>query len=516
MRLRFPRIRRAREERGDTLLEVLFTVLVIAIAGVALLFGFAGSITGSSSHRNLVSGDVALRTVAESVYSQMQQQSSPLINLASYSCVSVGSTVQPPPNSWNAPTGYGATATLYAYWAASGWQYSGTPSCHQTTPEEFQVSLTQPQGPPLTTYVVVNAFTSSSSGLSITSIAPDVVASPSTKVTLVIYGTGFQPGITGAFSGTDITFNGTGSSTSPSPSNASLWNPSPSGTSIVATVDVASGVTNGTQVTLTVTNPDNSTAQGTVTISALPNIAQIDTGSTVTTDHSGDDDQSGNGTPSCTGPTLASLTTGTSQLTITGSNFQPGAVVLVSSPDVSFVSSGSPPTYFVVTPTKITATVSVAGNPTAGTYYVTVVNPGGSSFTSNKCSLVIANPPPTIQRVSSRSRGGDSPCKAEFYYNNDGVLTSSQATCYVQGSNFAPGSTVSINNTDSNPCGNVPSASNVQWQSSSLIQFTVNLPSGCGNPPSPLDGVKFPVTVVSGGQTVQVGSGVKIKIHSGD
>ena len=61
-------------ERGDTLVEVLLAMVILGIAGVALLAGFATSIAASAEHRNLASLDSSTRIAANEAIADVQQQ----------------------------------------------------------------------------------------------------------------------------------------------------------------------------------------------------------------------------------------------------------------------------------------------------------------------------------------------------------------------------------------------------------------------------------------------------------
>ena len=61
-------------EEGDTLIEVLLSIVVLGIAAVALLTGFATAITASGEHRNLASLDSSTRIAANEAIADVQQQ----------------------------------------------------------------------------------------------------------------------------------------------------------------------------------------------------------------------------------------------------------------------------------------------------------------------------------------------------------------------------------------------------------------------------------------------------------
>ena len=61
-------------EQGDTLVEVLLALVILGIASVALLAGFATSIGASAEHRNLASLDSSTRLAANTAIADIQQQ----------------------------------------------------------------------------------------------------------------------------------------------------------------------------------------------------------------------------------------------------------------------------------------------------------------------------------------------------------------------------------------------------------------------------------------------------------
>jgi hypothetical protein len=70
---------RARSENGDTLIEVLMALLVLGLAGVALIGAFTTVMGASSEHRTLSTNDVVLKDFAEAATYQIQlQQPTPL------------------------------------------------------------------------------------------------------------------------------------------------------------------------------------------------------------------------------------------------------------------------------------------------------------------------------------------------------------------------------------------------------------------------------------------------------
>ena len=74
-----------RSERGDTLLEVLLSMLILSISAVAIMLAFGTSISSSSQYQTVSLTDTVLRSTAEQVTTQLQQQ---------------------PASSWSTCTGY--------------------------------------------------------------------------------------------------------------------------------------------------------------------------------------------------------------------------------------------------------------------------------------------------------------------------------------------------------------------------------------------------------------------------
>lgn len=136
-RLRARSARNAHSNSGDTLLEVLITLVVISLCVVAFLSAFTTTISASAEHRTLVSMDALLRSVSENAVSQIQQQPSPLY----VSCAipsNYGSV------KLNPPTNYTATISSVAYW--NGSSFGSTCVSGSTAPELVGISVSGPLG----------------------------------------------------------------------------------------------------------------------------------------------------------------------------------------------------------------------------------------------------------------------------------------------------------------------------------------------------------------------------------
>src|SRR5580704_8252040 len=132
----------ARSEAGDTLVELLITMVVLAIASVAILLAFATSISGSSEHRALASADTALRGAYQDATSQIQYAAN-----AHYVSCATASTYQNQVSFNNLPTGYTAQITSVTYWnAPSSFSFGSSCAAGSTSPQLVAISLTSASG----------------------------------------------------------------------------------------------------------------------------------------------------------------------------------------------------------------------------------------------------------------------------------------------------------------------------------------------------------------------------------
>lgn len=145
---------RSRSEAGDTLVEILVALVVIGITAIALLTAFATAITSSSEHRNLANNNIALWSVAETAFSQIQQYASNNNNFNT-SCAANYSG-----NFGADPTKYTVTIGPVLYWDSSQTppfsSYCTSPSY---VPQEIPVKVTSVlNGSSDSTEIVVGHF----------------------------------------------------------------------------------------------------------------------------------------------------------------------------------------------------------------------------------------------------------------------------------------------------------------------------------------------------------------------
>jgi type II secretory pathway pseudopilin PulG len=127
---------RARSERGDTLVEVLMTMAIMAIAFVGILSGLATAIRLGGIHRGQANADVVLTSAAESVKNQTYVPC-PAVLLTSYN-PTLGVTL---PSGWSSSN---VTVTAVQKWNGTTFQAS-CPATDQGL-ELITVTATTPDG----------------------------------------------------------------------------------------------------------------------------------------------------------------------------------------------------------------------------------------------------------------------------------------------------------------------------------------------------------------------------------
>ena len=153
-------------EDGDTLVEVLAALVVLGIAAMALLFGFATSITASAEHRNLASLDSSVRIAANQAIADVQQEAGNTENNP-FLC---------PATSW-APTfdnltGSYTVAATRTWWNGTTFQ---TGTCEQYQPQEYTLTVSSGTYSAVVTTVISDPSSPPS---------PDSVGTPSKLVWL--------------------------------------------------------------------------------------------------------------------------------------------------------------------------------------------------------------------------------------------------------------------------------------------------------------------------------------------
>ena len=345
---------RPSSERGDTLVEILVAILILSVAGVALLAAFSTNIAGSAAHRKLANSDLVLRGIAEAAYSQIQigdQSTAPLYSSCATSYSVDTSSTYP---------GYVPTATVTKYWdpTSSSWLNSPWPQCSGQPMQLVTISVTDSLDKSIgTTSIVVNGLGTGAGqpragGMSVTSLSPAWLNQGATNATLTIFGTGFARS-------DSVTF------------------PSNSGVTVNST-----GVTSSTELQVTVSvSPSATVGSDTVTVASGRQFAT--------------------GTLPIGAVTVNPVTLVAGQyesVTISGTNFLAGATPTFSSVGTSSVTVNSvSPATVINEASSIGVGIHVPLDSTPGT--VTVANPDGS-LGSADVSIV---PQPTLSSCALSS-----------------------------------------------------------------------------------------------------------------
>jgi hypothetical protein len=145
----------ARPEAGDTLVEVLIAVVIIALTAASLLGALATTLTSSGEHRSLANIDTILRSYAEDAKYAIELSSTPWFSpcaavvtspqsLTTYN----GHTIPAPagvPSGWNPPYIVGIQ-----YWNDTSGTYESQASClAQPSPGDEQfltLGISAPSG----------------------------------------------------------------------------------------------------------------------------------------------------------------------------------------------------------------------------------------------------------------------------------------------------------------------------------------------------------------------------------
>ncbi len=117
-------------EDGDTLIEVLLSIVVLGIAAVALLTGFATAITASAEHRNLASLDSSTRIAANEAIADVQQEAQIPANNP-FLCAN---TFTP---TFSNLTGSFTVSSTVSYWNGSAF----VPGCTNPAPQQYTLTV---------------------------------------------------------------------------------------------------------------------------------------------------------------------------------------------------------------------------------------------------------------------------------------------------------------------------------------------------------------------------------------
>lgn len=100
-------------DRGETLVELLITVVILGIAAVAIVGGLMTSIQMSDIHRKQASAGASARDFAETV--------DRYVGSTGYVACATPSSYAPAAVGFGAPAGYTASVASVRYWTGTGW-----------------------------------------------------------------------------------------------------------------------------------------------------------------------------------------------------------------------------------------------------------------------------------------------------------------------------------------------------------------------------------------------------------
>lgn len=118
-------------ERGDTLVEVLLALVVLGLAGMALLLGFATSITSSAEHRHLATLDASVRAASDEVIAQVQDATD-----NAFGPTACSSPYHP---TWTLSGSVHVTS--YSVWYWNGSNFASGNACTNYGPQQWTMNL---------------------------------------------------------------------------------------------------------------------------------------------------------------------------------------------------------------------------------------------------------------------------------------------------------------------------------------------------------------------------------------
>ena len=146
-------------EAGDTLIEVLLAIIVLGLAGVALLSAFASVIGGSVSYRHLATAEIVAKNFAESATYQIQLAPTPLFapctTMSGTATTSSKITYGGTQLDYQPPQGYSVTVTQIQYLTNNSSFGSGCVST-QYQPQLISARTAGPNGSQATLSFVVD------------------------------------------------------------------------------------------------------------------------------------------------------------------------------------------------------------------------------------------------------------------------------------------------------------------------------------------------------------------------
>lgn len=137
-------------DRGDTLVELLLGVVIIAVTAVAMLGALVTAITASGEHRSLADLDTVVKSAAESAKYDIQLQPSgpwftDCASVTADAYVEPGGTTHALFSSISLPAGYSVVVTGIQYWNSTTGKFEpssvGSATCLATPADQSGYQL---------------------------------------------------------------------------------------------------------------------------------------------------------------------------------------------------------------------------------------------------------------------------------------------------------------------------------------------------------------------------------------
>lgn len=138
----FFRGRAQRSEAGDTLIEILLTLIVLSLASVAVITAFTTTIGASGEHRSLATFNTVLRSATETAISQIQGNGAVTFNpCATTAYYQTGPGAVNFANVAPAGSNYSAQITGVSYWNGTVFSPSGCVAANNA-PQQITITVT--------------------------------------------------------------------------------------------------------------------------------------------------------------------------------------------------------------------------------------------------------------------------------------------------------------------------------------------------------------------------------------
>ena len=170
---------RVRDDAGDTLVEVLVTLVVVGLAVISMVGAYTTSIHAAADYRNVSTLNTVITDASQNAISEIQQLSNfkPCATPADYNTLAFG-----------APSGYTVAVTNVSY--LSGGSFVSTCTAGSTAPQDITAVATQTSTGATAT---INFVVDDRGGTAGVTLAAPVITTTSTPPTNAVVGGTYQP-----------------------------------------------------------------------------------------------------------------------------------------------------------------------------------------------------------------------------------------------------------------------------------------------------------------------------------